>query len=134
MIFHCTAFGVDNTNTNIKAKNSIKSRVRALNPTVYFVECPCHIIQNAAQKGAEAFRDLDIEECCVHHFNWFDKSTKRKGELNEYSLFCDTSYRGFFKYINARWLSFKKPLIEYFKCLLQAEHTLDLKILLKLDL
>ena len=51
MIFHCTAFGVDNTNTNIKAKNSIKSRVRALNPTVYFVECPCHIIQNAAQKG-----------------------------------------------------------------------------------
>ena len=27
---------------------------------------------------------------------------------------------------------FKKPLIEYFKCLLQAEHTLDRKILLKL--
>ena len=29
---------------------------------------------------------------------------------------------------------FKKPLIEYFKCLLQAEHTLDLKNLLTLDL
>ena len=50
---HCTAFGVDNTNTNIGAKNSIISRVRALNPSVYFVGCPCHIIHNAAQKGAE---------------------------------------------------------------------------------
>ena len=76
---NCTAFGVDNTNSNIGAKNSIKSRVIAINPSVYFVGCPCHIIHNAAQKATEMFGEIsgvDIEECCVDHCYWFDKSTK----------------------------------------------------------
>ena len=103
--------------------------MRALNPFVYFVGCPCHIIHNAAQKGAEAFRDLDIEECCVDHFYWFDKSKKRKGELNEYSLFCD---RGFIKYINVRCLSLQKAIDRILVA--SRAYTLDLKILLKLDL
>lgn len=36
---NCIAFGVDNTKSNIGAKNSIKSRVTAVNPSVYFVSC-----------------------------------------------------------------------------------------------
>ena len=110
---NCTAFGVDNTNTNIGAKNSIKSRVTGINPSVYFVGCQCHIIHNAAQKAAEAFGDMsqfDIEECCIDHFYWFDKSTKRKGQLEEYSSFCDTMCRGFIKHINVRWLSVHKAV------------------------
>ena len=31
---HCVAFGVDNTNSNIGAKNSIKSRVTQVNPSI----------------------------------------------------------------------------------------------------
>ena len=72
----CIAF---DTNSNIGAKNSIKSRVTAVNPSVYFVGCPCHIIHNASQKSTEAFGEMsgvDIEECCVDHYYWFDKSTK----------------------------------------------------------
>ena len=95
---NCTAFGVDNTNTNIGAKNSIKSRVTEINPSVYFVGCPCHMIHNAAQKAAEAFGDVsqfDIEECCIDHF---------------YSSFCDTMYRGFIKHINVRWLTLHKAV------------------------
>ena len=110
---NCTTFGVDNTNTNIGAKNSIKSRVTEINPSVYFVGCPCHIIHNAAQKAAEAFGDVsqfDIEECCIDHFYWFDKSTKRKGQLEEYSSFCDTMYRGFIKHINVQWLTLHKAV------------------------
>ena len=110
---NCTAFGVDNTNTNIGAKNSIKSRVTAINPSIYFVGCPCHIIHNAAQKAADAYGGMsqfDIEECCIDHFYWFDKSTKRKGQLEEYSVFCDTAYRGFIKHINVRWLSLHKAV------------------------
>ena len=41
---NCIAFGVDNTNSNIGAQNSIKSRVLEVNASVYFVGCPCHII------------------------------------------------------------------------------------------
>lgn len=44
---NCIAFGVDNINSNIGAKNSIK--VTVVNPSVYFVSCPCHIIHNVAQ-------------------------------------------------------------------------------------
>ena len=32
---HCTAFGVDNTNSNIGTKNSIKSRVTEVNPSIF---------------------------------------------------------------------------------------------------
>ena len=110
---NCIAFDVDNTNSNIGAKNSIKSRVAAVNPSVYFVGCPCHIIHNAAQKSTEAFGEMsgvDIEECCVDHYYWFDKSTKRKGQLQQYSNFCDSAYRGFIKHLNVRWLSLQNAV------------------------
>ena len=48
---NCIAFGDHNTNSNIGAKNSIKSRVLEVNASVYFVGCPCHIIHNVAQKA-----------------------------------------------------------------------------------
>ena len=78
---NCTSFGVDNTNSNIGAKNSIKSRVLQLNPSIYFIGCLCHIIHNATQKAADAFGSIsgfEVEKCCIDHFYWFDKSTKRK--------------------------------------------------------
>ena len=110
---NCTAFGVDNTNTNIGERNSIKSRVTAINPSIYFVGCPCHIIHNAAQKAGDAFCELsgfDVEECCVDHYYWFDKSTKRKGELNEYAVFCDVTYQEYIHHINVRWLSLERAV------------------------
>ena len=110
---NCIAFGVDNTNSNIGAKNSIKSRVTALNPSIYFVGCPCHIVHNAAQQATEVLGEMsgvDIEGCCVDHYYWFDKSTKRKGQLEQYSTFCDTAYRGFIKHFNVRWLSLQNAV------------------------
>ena len=47
-----------------------------VNPSVYFVGCPSHIIHNAAQKAARDVCGIDIQECCVDHYYWFDKSTK----------------------------------------------------------
>ena len=44
------AFGVDNTKSNIGAKNSVKLRVTQVNPSIYFVGCACHIIHNAHKK------------------------------------------------------------------------------------
>lgn len=42
---HCTAFGVDNTNTNIRARNSLKSRILERNPEhclLCGLPLPCH--------------------------------------------------------------------------------------------
>ena len=110
---HCTSFGVDNTNTNIGAKNSLKSRTLEKNPAIYFVGCPCHIIHNAAQKAGDGFRGetrFDVEACCIDHYYWFDKSTKRKGGMEKHAAFCDTEYRGFIKHVNVRWLSLQKAV------------------------
>ena len=45
----CSAFGIDNSNSNIGTKNSIKPRVTEVNPSIYFIVCSCHTIRNAAQ-------------------------------------------------------------------------------------
>ena len=50
-----TGLGVDNTNVNIGAHDSIKSRVLGKEPNVFVAGCPCHMLHNAAAKGATAF-------------------------------------------------------------------------------
>ena len=105
---NCTAVGVDNTSANIGVRNSLKTRIQHCNSSVYFNGCPCHIVHNAAQKGAEQFSEVsgfDIEEFVVDLFYWFDKSTKRKNLMHEYCQFCDHSYRAIVKHVSTRWLS-----------------------------
>ena len=102
-----TGLGVDNTNVNIGARDSIKSRVLAKQPNVVVAGCPCHTLQNAVAKGATGF---DLEDHCVDLFYWFDKSTKRKGILTEYCMFCDTEYEAVVKYVSVRWLCLERCL------------------------
>ena len=108
-----TGLGVDNTNVNIGAHDSIKSRVLGKEPNVFVAGCPCHMLHNAAAKGATAFADatgFDLEDHCVDLFYWFDKSTKRKGILKEYCEFCDTDYQAVVKYVSVRWLCLERCL------------------------
>jgi hypothetical protein len=103
-----TAIGVDNTNANNGAHNSIKSRVLGRNPNVFVSGCPCHILHNAAGKGGSAFAevtDFDVEDHLVDLFYWFDKSSKRKSSLKEYYEFCDSEYEEVIKYVSTRWLA-----------------------------
>ena len=105
--------GVDNTNVNIGARDSIKSRVLAKQPNVVVAGCPCHMLHNTAAKGATAFADatgFDLEDHCVDLFYWFDKSTKRKGILKQYCMFCDTKYGAVVKYVSVRWLCLERCL------------------------
>ncbi len=44
-------------------------------------------------------------------FYYFDKSTKRKAELNEYCIFCSVEYRKILKHVNTRWLSLEKVVM-----------------------
>lgn len=43
-------------------------------------------------------------------FNWFDKSTKRKGILREFCSFCDSNYREVVRYVSVRWLSLERAV------------------------
>ena len=105
---NCTSVGVDNTSANIGVQNSLKTRIQGRNPSVFFNGCPCHIVHNAAQKGADDFSTVsgfDAEEFVVDLFYWFDKSTKRKNLMKEYCQFCDHEYHAVVKHVSTCWLS-----------------------------
>ena len=72
--------------------------------------CPCHLIHrpNTSANASNKFQNIagfDMEDFCVDIFNWFDKSTNRKGLLANYCDFCDTEYKQIIKQANTRWLS-----------------------------
>ena len=104
----CTSVGVDNTSVNIGTRNSLETRIVGRNSAIYFNGCPCHVVHNAAQKGGMAFArccGFDVEELAVDLYYWFDKSTKRKNELQSYNEFCNQEYRSMIKHVSTRWLT-----------------------------
>ena len=105
---HCIGFGVDNTSVNLGVHKSIMTHVKTKNDSCYFMGCPCHIVHNIASKGSKAFTKtsgFDVEDLCVDAFYWFDKSTKRKGVLQEFCTFCDMEYSEIVRFVSVRWLS-----------------------------
>uniref|UniRef100_H2ZWF1 HAT C-terminal dimerisation domain-containing protein n=1 Tax=Latimeria chalumnae TaxID=7897 RepID=H2ZWF1_LATCH len=109
---NCVGF-VDNTRVNLRKRNSstggcIMTRVKEKNAACYFMGCPCHLVHNVACKSARSFTQLsgfDVEDLCVDLFYYFDKSTKRRSMLVEFSQFCDVKYRQVIKHVSTRWLS-----------------------------
>ena len=115
---NCVGFGVDNTSVNVGLRHSIMTQVKSKNNECYFMGCPCHLVHNIGSKGAEAFHAIsgfDVEDVCVDLFYWFDKSTKRKGILNEYCEFCDADYREIVRYVSVRWLSLEAAITRALK-------------------
>ena len=126
---------MDNTSVNFGRRSGILSRLqRESCPHLYGIGCPCHIIHNTAEQGYKAFTQssgFDLEELAVDLCYWFDKSTKRKAELESYSQFCDVQYRQVLDFCSTRWLCMQEvikrvidmyePLRSYF-CSVDREH------------
>ena len=53
---------------------------------------------------------FNVEEMVIDLYYWFDKSTKRKANLQRYCVFCDTNYRDIIKHASTRWLSLEKAI------------------------
>lgn len=105
-------FGVDNTSVNIGRHHSIKTHVLQRVKSCYFMGCPCHLVHNIASHTSAALQtesNVDVEDVCVDVYYWFDKSTKRKGVLQEFCEFCD-SYREVIRYVSVRWLSLEQAI------------------------
>ena len=118
---------MDSASVNIGKHNSIKTRIEGKYSPVYTLGCPCHFIHNAthhATKSLEASCGFDVEGTVVDVFYYFDHSTKRKGELQDFATFCNVESCKILKYVSTRWLSLQasverilkqyRPLCSYF--------------------
>ncbi len=54
----CVGVSVDNASVNLGKRNSIMTRVESVNPAIYFMGCPCHIIHNTCMKASDAFTSV----------------------------------------------------------------------------
>ena len=85
------AISMDNTSVNFGRRNGILSRVqRDFCPHVYGMLPLSYILHNTAEQGYKAFSrssGFDVEELAVDLCYWFEKSSKRKAELESYSQF-----------------------------------------------
>ena len=107
--------GMDNLSVNLGINNSIMTPVLEKNNSVYVNGCPCHIIHDTANKGANSFAletGFDIEDMLVDVFNWFDKSNKRKNILEEFMV---QEYKKIIKYVSTHWLSLESAFTQCLK-------------------
>ena len=118
---------LDNTSVDLGRHNFIKTRVQEVNNSIYINGSPCHIVHNTANKVAEIFMlesGFDVGDMLVAILHWFDKSSKRKVELEEFGSSCDQEHRKIMKHVSTRWLSLEtavtptlrlyQPLQSYF--------------------
>ena len=80
----------------IGKNSSITSRFLERNENVFIAGCPCQVI--AASNSDDAFSEyigLNVEDVMVDLFDWFDKSTKRKGKLKNILNFAINSIKEF---------------------------------------
>ena len=53
-----TGLGLDNTDPNIGARNSIKQRAIEKNENIFVSGCPCHILHNTTPKANSEFSKI----------------------------------------------------------------------------
>lgn len=108
---NAVSLSVDNTNSMIGRNNAFASRCRQRNPDIFVSGFPCHVVHIAGSNGHDAFAKVigsNIEDLHIDLYNWFERSTKRKGILVEYMEFSGHEYAKILKHVSTRWLSLER--------------------------
>ena len=65
---NCVGLSVDKTSVSVGRQNYIKTRVIVLNPAVYVMGCPCHIVHNICGKASKSFENVRNCTSNMHAF------------------------------------------------------------------
>ena len=79
-----------------------------MNNSVYVNGFPYHIVHNTASKCASSFSletGFLVANRLVNVCHYFDKSSKRKGTLNEFCKFMEQEHKKIINYVSTCWLS-----------------------------
>ena len=102
------SIGLDNTNSNMGIRNSIKSRILQKNSEVFVAGCSCHLAHFAAGAGSQAYQgvtDFEMKDHQVDMYYFFKNSTRRKGILLEYLEFMGQEWEHMSHFVQTRCLS-----------------------------
>lgn len=99
-----TAFCADNASVNFGKNQSVFVELKNLNQKIIPVGCICHVLHNAAKKGAKNLR-YDIECIIIKCFNEFSSSTKNVSTLQEFITFAEQEWAELLRHCPTRWLS-----------------------------
>ena len=110
--------GLDNTNTNMGIRNSLKTRILSEKVQTFIAGCNCHLAHLAAGKGGDAYAAItkfDCEDHQVDLYYSFKRSTRRKGIFKEYMDFVGCEWENFTRFVSTRWLSLETCCNKEFK-------------------
>ena len=97
--------GLDNTNSNMGTRNSIKSRILKKNTHVSVAGCSCdlaHLVAGASGQAYQGKMDFDMEDHQVDIYYFFKNSTRRKGILLEYLKFLGQEWENMSRFVKTR--------------------------------
>ena len=106
---HVVGFESDTTNAMVGKHNSVLSRVKEKQPTVYSQGCVCHLANLSLLAGVKSL-PVDVDDFFVDLFYFFEKSAKRKEDFREFQHFTDTKQFKIIKHCKTRWLSLEKAV------------------------
>ena len=89
---NCVRLSLQNTSSNLGRRNSIKTRVQEVNNLIFINGCPCHIVHNTGNKGAE-YKVANIKQmvlmlrkCFLIYSIGLIKGQKEKSSLKSFAL------------------------------------------------
>ena len=101
---NCVSFAADNAAVMQGLGKGVAAFLKAQNLHIYLVGCACHLINLAAERASRQL-SVNIEDFLITIYYYLDKSSKRKSNLRDIQIMCDTDVRKILKLASTRWLS-----------------------------
>ncbi|KAL5012296.1 hypothetical protein ScPMuIL_010847 [Solemya velum] len=97
----------DNASVMVGRNNSVLSRIRLHQPSVFDLGCVCHLANLCAGHAVRQL-PIPINDMLVDVFYHFKHSSVRKENFKEFQEFTDTVPEKILKHATTRWLSLEK--------------------------
>lgn len=97
----------DNASVMVGRHNSVLSRIRNHQPSVFNLGCICHLANLCAGHAVKQL-PVPVNDLLVDIFYHFKHSSLRKETLKEFQDFTDTAEEKILKHVTTRWLSLEK--------------------------
>ena len=101
---NCISCSFDNANVMVGEKSGVSAFLHNKNPNINIIGCPCHRINLAALKAANAL-PYKLDQLLIDVYFFLDKSSKRVSRLRELQDIMGTESHEILKHANTRWLS-----------------------------